>query len=92
MGTTLTEGEGVAAGLSLIWTPNFELWVWLSSTGVVAGITVGGAVCAAGDWRFSNSLLNVSCPISCIESPFEPMGKNTFFQCLQIKEVLIDSE
>lgn len=74
MGTTLTEG------LSLIWAPKFELWVWLSSTGGVAdmmgsaGITVGGAVCAAGDWRFSNSLLNVSCPISCIESPFEPKG------------------
>ena len=98
MGTTLTEGEGVAAGLSLIWAPKFELWLWLSSTGGVAdmmgsaGITVGGAVCAAGDWRFSNSLLNVSCPISCIESPFEPTGKNMFIQCLQIKEALIDSE
>ena len=99
MGTTLTEGEGVAAGLSLILAPKFEFWAWLSSTGGVAdmtvgvaGITVGGAVCAAGDWRFSNSLLNVSCPISCIESPFEPKGKNTFFQCLQIKEALIGSE
>ena len=99
MGTTLTEGEGVAAGLSLILAPKFELWAWLSSTGGVAdmtvgvaGMTVGGAVCAAGDWRFSNSLLNVSCPISCIESPFEPMGKNTFLQCLQMKAALIGSE
>ena len=85
MGTTLTEGEGVAAGLSLILAPKFEFWAWLSSTGGVADITVGVAgmavgvgVCAAGDWRFSNSLLNVSCPISCIESPFEPKGKKMF--------------
>ena len=82
MGTTLTEGEGVAAGLSLILAPKFEFWAWLSSIGCVgdmsvdvAGMTVGVAVCAAEDWRFSNSLLNVSCPISCIESPFEPKGK-----------------
>ena len=99
MGTTLTEGEMVAAGLSLILVPKSELWAWLSSAGGVAdmkvgvsGMTVGVTVCAARDWRFTNSLLNVSCPISCIESPFEPMGKNTFFQCLQIKEALIGSE
>ena len=73
----------------LILAPKFELWAWLSSTGGVAdmtvgvaGMTVAVAVCAAGDWRFSNSLLNVSCPISCIESPFEPKGKNMFIQCL----------
>ena len=89
MGTTLTEGEGVAVGLSLILAPKFELWAWLSSTGGVAdmavgvaGMTLGVAVCAVGDWRFSNSLLNVSCPISCMESPFEPKGKNMFIQCL----------
>ena len=89
MGTTLTEGEGVAVGLSLILAPKFELWAWLSSTGGVAdmavgvvGMTVGVAVCAAGDWRFNNSLLNVSCPISCMESPFEPKCKNMFIQCL----------
>jgi len=77
IGTTLTEGEG-AAGLSLILAPKFELWAWLSSTrGVadmtvgVAGRTVGVADCEAGDWRFNNSRLKVSCPISCIESPFE---------------------